>query len=93
MRTPSAPRGKLFAPAAGANIAMIDPRDVGSAAVVPLTTKGYEGRILTLSGPAAITFEEIAIELSRVLQRGVEFVSITDEDAERGRCRRACRRS
>jgi uncharacterized protein YbjT (DUF2867 family) len=76
--------GKLFAPAAGAKIAMIDPRDVGSAVVVPLTAEGYEGQILTLSGPAAITFDDIARELSRVLRREVEFVPITDEEAERG---------
>jgi uncharacterized protein YbjT (DUF2867 family) len=76
--------GKLIAPAGHAKIAMIDPRDVGTAVVVPLTTDGYEGRILTLSGPAAITFYDIATDLSAVLHRDVEFVPITDEDAVRG---------
>jgi uncharacterized protein YbjT (DUF2867 family) len=76
--------GKLFANAEGAEIAMIDPRDVGSAEVIPLTTEGYEGQILTLSGPAAITFDDIAKELSRVLRREVVFVPITDEEAVQG---------
>ena len=36
--------GRLYAPAGGARIAMIDPRDVGAAAAAVLTAAGHDGR-------------------------------------------------
>jgi uncharacterized protein YbjT (DUF2867 family) len=36
--------GKLFGPADGARIAMIDPRDVAVVTAVVLTTDGHEGQ-------------------------------------------------
>ena len=37
-------QGMLFAPAAGARIAMIDPADVAAVAAVALTTDGHDGQ-------------------------------------------------
>jgi uncharacterized protein YbjT (DUF2867 family) len=73
--------GRLFAPAAGARSAMIDPRDVAAAAATVLTESGHEGRIYTLTGPADITYEEVARELSLVTGRDVEFVPVPDDVA------------
>ena len=44
--------GKLFAPADGARIAIIEPRDVGAVAAAVLTEDGHEGRTYVLTGPA-----------------------------------------
>ena len=76
--------GKLFAPADGARIAMIDPRDVAAVAGVVLTTTGHKGETHVITGPEAITFGRIAEELSAATGRRVEFVDVPDEGARQG---------
>lgn len=76
--------GRLYAPAGRARVAMIHPRDVGAAAAALLTGAGDEGRTYVVTGPKAITWVEIAAELSSVTGRDVEYVDIPDEDAKRG---------
>lgn len=68
--------GKIFAPAAGAKIAMIDPRDLGAAAAAVLTGTAHEGRTYVLTGPEAITYDDVAASLSAALRRPVEFVDV-----------------
>ena len=72
-------RGMLFAPAADARIAMIDPRDVAAAAAVALTTDGHDGDAYVLTGPDAITFQQVAQTLSAVTGRAIAFVDIPPE--------------
>jgi uncharacterized protein YbjT (DUF2867 family) len=79
--------GRLYAPAGDARIAMIDPRDVGAAAAAALTTAGHQGRAYELTGPRAITYAQIASELSAVTGRQVEFVDLPDEHARQGMVR------
>lgn len=74
--------GKLFAPLGGAKIAMVDPYDVGAVAAVALTTDAYDGQTLDLSGPEALTYEQVADELSGATGGTVEFVDIPDEAAQ-----------
>jgi uncharacterized protein YbjT (DUF2867 family) len=74
--------GRLCAPAGEARIAMIDPRDVGAAAAAVLTTAGHDGRTYVLTGPEAITYAEMAAELSAATAREVEFIDVSDEDAK-----------
>jgi uncharacterized protein YbjT (DUF2867 family) len=76
--------GTLVAPAGGARIAMIHPGDVGAAAALALTEDGHEGRTYVLTGPRAITYEQVAEDLSRATGRSVEFVDIPDEAARQG---------
>ncbi len=73
--------GKLFAPADGARIAMIDPRDVAAVAATALVDGSYDGRTLELTGPETITYWRVAEELSRVTGRQIEFVPVPDEAA------------
>jgi uncharacterized protein YbjT (DUF2867 family) len=73
--------GKLFAAAAGAKIAMIDPRDTGVVAAVALTTDGYDVTTLDLTGPESITYDNVAEVLSQATGRTIEFVDIPDEAA------------
>jgi len=76
--------GRLYAPAGEARIAMIDPRDVGAAAAAVLITAGHDGRTYVLTGPAAITYAQVASELSAATAREVEFIDVPDEDAKQG---------
>lgn len=76
--------GRLYAPAADARIAMIDPRDVGAAAAAVLSGADHDGRTYVLTGPAAITYAQVAAALCAATHRAVEFVDVPDEDATRG---------
>lgn len=73
--------GSLFAPAGGAFVAMIDPRDVAAAAAVALTEDGHYEEAYVLTGPEVITFERVAEELSAATGRRVQFVAVPDEEA------------
>jgi uncharacterized protein YbjT (DUF2867 family) len=75
---------RLYAPAGDARIAMIDPRDVGAAAAAVLTGAGHDGRTYVLTGPQAITYAQVAAELSAATGREVEYDDVPDEDARQG---------
>lgn len=76
--------GRLYAPAGEARIALLDPRDIGAAAAVVLTMPGHEGQTYVLTGPQAITYAQVAAELSAATARPVEYVDVPDEDARQG---------
>jgi uncharacterized protein YbjT (DUF2867 family) len=73
--------GVLALPAAGARIAMIDPRDVAEVAAAVLTGSGHDGRTYELTGPEAVTCDDVARELSALLGRRIDFVAVPDEAA------------
>jgi len=73
--------GALFLPGAGAKVAMIDPRDVAEVAAEALTEAGHDGRTYQLTGPEAVTFDDVAEQLSTVVGRRIGFVPVPDEDA------------
>ncbi len=75
--------GRLYAPAGDAKVAMIDPRDVGAAAAAVLTGAGDDGQTYVLTGPQAITWAQVAAELSTATGRRVEFVDVPDDGARR----------
>jgi uncharacterized protein YbjT (DUF2867 family) len=75
--------GKLFAPAGGVRVAMIDPRDVAAVAARALITDAHEGKTYVLTGPEALTFEDVATGLTVATGRTIEFVDVP-EDAARG---------
>jgi uncharacterized protein YbjT (DUF2867 family) len=79
-----ASEGRLYAPASGARVAMIDPRDVGAAAAAALTGAGEDGQTYVITGPEAIIWGQIAAQLSAATGREVEFVDVPDEGAKQG---------
>ncbi len=76
--------GALYAPSNGGRIAMIDPRDVAAVATVALTTEGHEGQTYELTGPQAITYGQVAEELSAATGRRVQFLAVPEEVARQG---------
>ena len=76
-----AAEGRLYAPAGAARIAMVDPRDVGAAAAAVMTGSRHEGRTYFLTGPEAITYAQVAGELSAATGSPIEFVDVPDEAA------------
>ncbi|WP_329344860.1 NAD(P)H-binding protein [Streptomyces sp. NBC_01352] len=73
--------GRFFLPAGDARIAMVDPRDVATAAAAVLVTAEHDGSTHVLTGPEAITYTEVARRLSSALGRPIEYVDVPDEAA------------
>jgi uncharacterized protein YbjT (DUF2867 family) len=69
-------RGSFAAPAKRARVAMVDARDVADVAVRCLGGPGFEGRILTLTGPQAVSFPEVAALLGQLRGGSVRFTSL-----------------
>jgi uncharacterized protein YbjT (DUF2867 family) len=78
-----ASEGKIYQPFKDGKLGMIDVRDIGEVAGKVLTDKGHEGKVYTLTGPAAISFYEVAEALSEVLGKEVRYVNISIEDAKK----------
>jgi uncharacterized protein YbjT (DUF2867 family) len=76
--------GKVFAPAGSAEIVYVDPRDVAAAAAVTLAVPGHEGSTYVLTGPAAVTYEQIATDLSAATGKQIDYVDVPDDVARQG---------
>ena len=62
-------------------IGMIDVRDIVDVAVKVLTEDGHEGKEYPLTGPASISFHDVAAALSRSQGRQVHYVDVPVEAA------------
>ena len=61
--------GAFYSASGEAKISHVDVRDIAAVAVKALTEPNHEGKAYTLSGPEALTYDELASELSKVLGR------------------------
>ena len=77
-----ASQGKIFQPMKDGRLGMIDARDIGEVAAKVLTEEGHEGKTFTLTGPAAISFYDVAEVLGEVLGKEVTYVPIPQEKAK-----------
>ena len=57
-------------------VAMIDVQDIASVAGKALTTPGHAGKAYVLTGPEALSYQEIAARMSRILGRTVEYTDV-----------------
>lgn len=60
-------------------LGMIDVRDIADAAFAVLTGEGHEGKSYILTGPEAISFNDIAKIFSKVLDKEVKYVNVPGE--------------
>ncbi|SDO48225.1 Uncharacterized conserved protein YbjT, contains NAD(P)-binding and DUF2867 domains [Nakamurella panacisegetis] len=74
-----AQNGMFFAPIGSSAISAIDVRDIAAVAAAALTEDGHQGATYTLTGPAAITHEEIAVAMSEALGHTVTFADAPPE--------------
>ena len=68
--------GKLFAPIGGSKISLVDIRDIAAVAFAALTAPGHEAQIYDLTGPDALTHDEIATKIGAAIGGTVSFVQI-----------------
>lgn len=73
-------QGAFYLPARDARISHIDVRDIASVAARVLTEAGHEGKAYDLSGPEALTYNQIAEKLSTVIGKGISYVDLSDAD-------------
>jgi uncharacterized protein YbjT (DUF2867 family) len=70
----------LFLPLKDAKLVPVDVADIAKAAYLLLTTPGHEGKIYAMSGPEALSMDEIAEQISLAVSKTVEYVSISREE-------------
>jgi len=66
----------FFAAAGDARISAVDVRDLADVAVAALTTAQHDNQIYALTGPEALTFTEMAHQLSRAIGRTITCVDV-----------------
>ena len=67
-----------------AKITHVDVRDIAAVAVKALTEPTHAGQAYTLTGPEALTYDDLAQELSAVLGRSISHISLPPEDLKHG---------
>ncbi len=67
-----------------AKITHVDVRDIAAVAVKALTETTHAGQAYTLTGPEALTYDELANELSKVLGRPISHISLSPSDLKHG---------
>ena len=67
-----------------AQISHVDVRDIAAVAVQALTDPNHEGRAYTLSGPEALTYDELADALSKALGRPISHVNLSPSELKNG---------
>lgn len=72
--------GAFYSATGQAKMSHVDVRDVAAVAVKALTASAHEGKIYTLTGPEALTYDEMADELSQVLGREIRHIDLPPED-------------
>ncbi len=73
--------GMVYLPFEEAKLVMIDMRDVIETAAHVLTTKGHESQTYVLTGPALLSFHDVACGLSKALGKEVKYVNVPPEAA------------
>jgi len=73
----------FYAAMGDAKLSFIDVRDVGAVAALPLLApEAHAGKTYELNGPEAVSYDEVAQRIARIVSRAVQFVDIP-EDAQR----------
>ena len=72
-------QGNIYWDMKDGKLGMIDVRDIAEAAFAVITGKGHEGKSYILTGPDAISFNEIANIFSGVLERDVNYLNVPGE--------------
>ena len=68
--------GNFYGSAGQARLSMLDIRDAAEAAAVVLTIEGHLGCIYDLTGPEALSFDDVAEKVSAALGREVHSVDV-----------------
>lgn len=71
----------FYLPQGEGRIGLVDARDIAAVAVEALTGAGHEGKKYSVTGPEALSNQDVAEELTRLLDRKIDYVNVTDAQA------------
>jgi len=71
--------GTFYTNTGDARISMVDTRDVAAVAAVLLTEPGHTGDELDVTGPEALSYDDVAGKLAVSLERDVTHVAVPDD--------------
>lgn len=74
-------KGLFYMPIEDAVVSQVDVRDIAAVAAVVLSSNGHEGQTYEITGPEALSFEEVADQFSVVLGRRVRYVRTSFEES------------
>ena len=69
-------QGAFHLPLKTVTVSLLDARDIAEVAAEALTSAGHEGKTYELTGPEALSFDDVARRLSAVLERDVKYVPV-----------------
>ncbi|HZX05010.1 SDR family oxidoreductase [Kribbella sp.] len=70
--------GTFYANAADSRISMVDTRDVAAVAAKLLTGHGADGTVHDVTGPQALSYDDVAAKLSTALGRPITYTDVPD---------------
>lgn len=73
----------FYMPIGDAKVSLVDTRDLAAVAVAALTNTGYEGTYI-ITGPEALSNQQIAEIFSQVLGRKINYVDVPENAARQG---------
>ena len=71
--------GMLYADAGDARLSMVDTRDIAAVADVVLSENAHAGATLDITGPEALSYDDVAAKLSSALGRKITYVDAPDD--------------
>lgn len=71
--------GNFYANAGQARLSMVDTRDVAAVAAALLAESGHQEGIYDVTGPEALSYQDVAGKLSSRLGRQINFVDVPDD--------------
>lgn len=72
--------GRIYAPTGAATVSFVDTRDIAAVAVAALTGEGHAGKGYPISGPAAVSFADVAAAVAAAAGRPVSHIDSTPEE-------------
>lgn len=71
--------GTFYADAGQARISMVDTGDVAAVAAVALTEPGHAGAGYDVTGPEALSYADVAAQLTETMGRPISYVDVPDD--------------
>jgi uncharacterized protein YbjT (DUF2867 family) len=73
--------GRFRSAVGDARISMIDVRDIAAVAVKALTEDGHRGNIYVLTGPEALTYYDVARQLTEAVGKAIQYEALDPDEA------------
>ena len=71
----------FYMPIEDAVVSQVDARDIAAVAAAVLSSSGHEGQTYEITGPEALSFEEVAAHLSSALDKKIRYVRTSFEES------------